>query len=128
MEKAMRCLSILLLTPLMIPAVAQVNVLTYRNDNLRTGANLAENVLTPANVRAGTFGKLFTLPVDGKVDAEPLIVAGVASPSQRPRNFLIVATEHATLYAFDADTGAKYWQTSLLPPGETTSDDRGCNQ
>jgi outer membrane protein assembly factor BamB len=101
---------------------AQVNVTTYHNDNARTGQNVAETLLTPANVSVSTFGKLFLLAVDGKVDAQPLIVSGAS------RNVIFVATEHASVYAFDADTGAKLWQVSLLKANEAPSDDRGCGQ
>ena len=106
----------------------QTNVLTYHNDNMRTGQNLSETVLTPQNVRSATFGKLFTLPVDGKVDAQPLLVSGLTIPGKGTHNVVFVATEHDSLYAFDADSGASYWQVSLLKSGETTSDKRGCGQ
>jgi hypothetical protein len=107
---------------------AQTSVLTYRNDNMRTGQNLSETLLTPRNVNATMFGKLFTLAVDGKVDAQPLVVSRLAMPDQGVHNVLYVATEHDSLFAFDADTGAKYWQVSLLKTGEATSDDRNCSQ
>ena len=107
---------------------AQTSVLTYRNDNMRTGQNLSETLLTPRNVNATMFGKLFTLTVDGKVDAQPLLVSRLATPNEGVHNVLYVATEHDSLFAFDADTGARYWQVSLLKPGETTSDDRNCSQ
>lgn len=108
------------------PSLA-TDVVTYHNDNARTGQNLNESILTPANVNSTTFGKLNFFPVDGKVDAQPLylsnvIVAGVL------HNVLYVATEHDSVYAFDADTGAIIWQVSLLGPGETPSDDHGCDQ
>ena len=106
----------------------QPAVLTWHNDNARTGQNLQETTLTPANVNTSTFGKLFVIPVDGKVDAEPLFVPSLVIPGAGTRNVLYVATEHDTAYAFDADTGAMLWQVSLLPLGETTSDDRGCFQ
>jgi hypothetical protein len=106
---------------------AQTNVLTYHNDNFRSGQNLAETRLTHANVNTTTFGKLFTLPADGKVDAQPLYVSSLAMP-QGPHNVVFVATEHDTVYAFDADTGAQFWAASLLKPAETTSDDRSCSQ
>jgi hypothetical protein len=107
--------------------LAQNNVLTYHNDNFRSGQNLAETRLTHANVNAAAFGKLFTLPVDGKVDAQPLYVSSLNMP-QGVHNVVFVATEHDTVFAFGADTGAQLWAVSLLKPAETTSDDRGCSQ
>jgi hypothetical protein len=108
------------------------DVLTYHNDNGRTGWNSAEVALTPANVNASSFGRLFTLQVDGKVDAQPLYVSNATvfsgSNSLGTHNLVIVATEHDSVYAFDADTGALYWHESLLGAGETPSDDRGCGQ
>jgi hypothetical protein len=74
-----------------------------------------------------TFGRLFTIPVDGKVDAQPLYLSSV-STSSGTHNLLIVATEHDSIYAFDADSGAKIWQITALLSGEKTSDDRGCSQ
>jgi Bacterial Ig-like domain (group 3) len=108
-------------------AIAQTDVLTYHNDNLRSGQNLGERRLTPANVNATSFGKLFTLSVDGKVDAQPLYVSALSTP-QGIHNAVFVATEHDTVYAFDGDTGAQLWSASLLKAGETPSDDRGCFQ
>lgn len=105
----------------------QVNVLTWHNDAGRTGQNLSETILTPANVNSSTFGKLFTIPVDGKVDAQPLY-AGALSISGGTHNVLYVVTEHDSAYAFDADTGAQLWKTTFLKTGESPSDDRGCGQ
>ncbi len=99
-----------------------VDVLTWHNDNARTGQNLGETFLTTANLNSATFGKVGFLPVDGKVDAQPLFAAKVSVSSQEPRNVLYVATEHDSVYAFDADTGAVIWQVSLLETGETPSD------
>ncbi len=110
-----------------LAAAATPDVLTYHNDNARTGQQLNETVLTPANVNSGTFGKLFTISVDGKVDAEPLYVAGIAIEGGT-HNVLVVATEHDSVYAFDADTGTTLWHVSMLLSGETTSDNRGCSQ
>ena len=109
------------------PATAQ-DVLTFHNDNARTGQDLSETILTPSNVTVSTFGKLFVIPVDGKVDAQPLYKSSVAIPNNGVHNVLFVATEHDSAYAFDADSGSLLWQVSLLSPGETPSDDRGCNQ
>jgi hypothetical protein len=103
------------------PAAQSVgtDVVTYHNDNARTGQNLNETVLTPDNVNMTTFGKLGFLPVDGKVDAQPLYLSGVTIPGRGTHNILYVATEHDSVYAFDADTSAVLWQVSLLGPGET---------
>ena len=84
--------------------------------------------MTPANVNSSTFGRLATLSVDGKVDAEPLYVPGVTIPNQGVHNILYVATEHGSLYAFDADTFAQLLQVSLLGVNETPSDDHDCGQ
>ncbi|MGA9039401.1 MAG: hypothetical protein WB421_02595 [Terriglobales bacterium] len=104
------------------------DVLTYHNDIARTGQNLNETTLTTSNVNSATFGKLGFYSVDGKVDAEPLYASSVAVPSNGTHNLLIVATEHDSVYAFDADTGTVIWHVSMLKSGETSSDDRGCGQ
>ncbi len=108
---------------------AQPSVLTWHNDNARTGQNLQETILTPANVNSSMFGKLFVMSVDGKVDAQPLYVPSVTIPSQGVHNVLYVMTEHGSAYAFDADSGAQLWKVSLLGTGETPSDAVfGCSQ
>jgi len=110
------------------PAQSYQGMLTYHNDNARTGLNSQEVLLTPENVNMTSFGKLFVIPVDGKVDAQPLYVPALNIPGQGVHNILFVATEHDSVYAFDADTGDPYWQTSLLGAGETPSDDHGCDE
>jgi outer membrane protein assembly factor BamB len=104
-----------------------VNVLTYHHNNARTGEYLSENVLTPANVNRDSFGKIGFLRVRGLVDAQPLYVANLAI-NGAPRNVVFVATEHDLVYAFDAGTFSPLWKTSVLGAGETTSDNRGCQQ
>jgi hypothetical protein len=99
----------------------QPSILTWHNDSARTGQNLHETVLTPANVNSATFGRLATLAVDGKVDAQPLYVPGLAIPNQGMHNVLYVATEHGSLYAFDADTFAQLLKVSLLGANETSA-------
>jgi hypothetical protein len=105
----------------------EVDVLTYHNDNFRTGQYLSETSLTPANVNSANFGKVGFLPVRGLVDAEPLYVSNLAVRGA-PRKVIFVATEHDLVYAFDADNFAQLWRVSVLGDGETTSDDRGCQQ
>jgi hypothetical protein len=108
-------------------AGSAADVLTYHNDIGRTGQYLAETTLTPANVNAAHFGKVAFLAADGKVDAQPLY-AGNVSINGATHNVVYVATEHASIYAFDADTNTRLWQRSLLGSGETTSDSHSCSQ
>jgi fibronectin type 3 domain-containing protein len=94
-----------------------VNLLQYHNDNSSTGQNLAESVLTPANVNPTTFGKLFSTAVDGQVYAQPLIVTGVnitTGSNQGVHDVAIVATEHDSVYAIDANNGVELWQDSFI--------------
>jgi hypothetical protein len=100
-------------------------VTTYHNDNLRTGLNSAETKLTPLNVNSATFGMLFALPVDGDVYAEPLYMSALTIPGKGVHNVVFVATEHNSVYAFDADTpSTPLWQVNLgpsVPCGDTHS-------
>jgi hypothetical protein len=112
---------------LSVGASSGVNVTTYHNDNARDGWNAAETVLTPQTVNSSTFGKIRELPVDGKVDAQPLYVSSLSIAGQT-HNVLIAVSEHGSAYAFDADTGAQLWKVSALGTNETTSDDHGCGQ
>jgi outer membrane protein assembly factor BamB len=112
-----------------IPSVPTANnsVLTYHNDNARTGQNLNETILTTNNVNRSSFGKLFAILADGKVDAQPLYLPNL-SISGKEQNLLFVATEHGSVYAFNADTGTQIWHVSTPLSGETSSDDHGCSQ
>src|ERR1700687_6432318 len=84
-------------------------VLTYHNDNLRTGRNSSETALTLNNVNSTKFGKLFVIPTDGRVDAQPLYAPNVSIPGNGTHNVLFVASEHGTVYGFDADSGSELW-------------------
>lgn len=95
-----------------LPSRAQVSILTQHNDNSRTGDNLNETILNTSNVNVGQFGKLFTCPVDGFIYAQPLYMSDLTI-SGTAHNVVFVATEHDSVYAFDADTGAQLWKTSL---------------
>lgn len=106
------CLLCLLL---LIRSALGVEVLTQHNDLSRTGANLEEVLLAPVNVNANRFGKLFTRTVDGAIYAQPLYVPQLVIAGQT-QNVVIVATEHNSVYAFDADNPTAttaLWQVNL---------------
>jgi hypothetical protein len=90
-------------------------VFMHHNDPARTGQNLKEYALTPANVNSSTFSLLFSCPVDGQLYAEPLYVANLTVGAVK-RNVVFLATEHDSVYAFDADSPActQLWKTSFL--------------
>jgi hypothetical protein len=108
---------------------SNVTVLTYHNDNSRTGQNLNETILTTTNVASAQFGQLGTINVDGPVDAEPLYVGGMTI-NGGTHNVLFVVTENDSVYAFDADSlGTPLWHNALLNgTGESPSDTHGCDQ
>ena len=112
-----------------LPAGAQVGVWTYHNDNYRTGQNTNEAILNLTNVNSASFGRLFTNTVDGMVYAQPLYVPGVMIPGQGTHNILLIATEHNTVYAFDADVpvtaGGLLWKTNLGTSAVTPNSDFG---
>lgn len=122
---ASACLLTFVLT--VIAFASATDVVTYHNDIARTGQNLQETILTTSNVNSSSFGKLFTMPVDGIIDAEPIYLSSV-SISGGTHNVLDVVTENDSVYAFDADAGSVLWQVSMLQTGETPSGDFGCGQ
>ncbi len=97
------------------PGVA--SVLTYHNDDVRDGANLNETTLNASNVNSQQFGKLFALPVDGQVYAQPLYLPNLTISGVQ-LNVVYVATENDTVYAFDADGGSQspLWSKHLATP------------
>src|SRR6516164_10339887 len=111
------------------------SITDQRNRELRVRffggtTNPAETILTPQNVNANGFGLVRNLPVDGQVYAQPLYASSTpvssAGQSQGLHNLLIVATEHDSVYAFDADSGTLYWHVSMLGAGEVPSDPIDC--
>ena len=103
------------------PPAGNANVATWHMDNGRSGLNDQEAILKPANVKAGSFGKLFSYLVDGYLYAQPLYVSGLSIGGAK-HNVVFAATEYDSVYAFDADNhgdGTPLWKASLLQPGET---------
>jgi hypothetical protein len=84
-------------------AQGQASVLTHHNDVARTGQNLSETILTPANVNTNSFGKLFIQKVDGSIVGQPLYVPNVQFSNGTIHNAVYVTTQHDSVYAFDAD-------------------------
>jgi hypothetical protein len=120
-----------------MPAFGQVSVLTQHNDNARTGQNTSETILNTSNVNVNQFGKLFALPSDGQVYAQPLYVPGVTI-NGGVHNLVVLATENDSVYAYDADSsGAPLWKASMVDAahgagaGETalnSATTTGCNE
>ena len=88
-------------------------VTSFHNDSASTGVNSQETVLTPANVNSADFGKVFATKVNGQVYAQPLVVPGLNIPGQGVHNVVFVATEHDSLYAIDAESGASSGTTTF---------------
>lgn len=110
-----------LLEPLEPRMLLSADVLTYHNDDGRTGANLQETELTPSDVNAAQFGKLFSYPLDGQTYAQPLLVSNLTIPGQGVQNVVFAATEHDSVYAFDTDSnagpdGGLIWHDSFINP------------
>jgi len=114
-------------TPAPAPSPA-ADVPTWHNDAARTGQYLAETSLTPASVNSTNFGLSAMWAVDGLVNAQPLFASAVKLSDGSLHDMTLAATEHDTVYAFDANSGVVLWQKSMLAAGETTSDSRNCSQ
>jgi Bacterial Ig-like domain (group 2) len=102
--------------------ITGVNIPTFHVDRNRSGLNAGETLLTPSNVTASSFGKLFSYLVDGYVYGQPLLISNLTMSDGATHNVLFAATENDSVYAFDADsygTGAPLWMTPLLQGGET---------
>ncbi len=121
----------LMVTAASTASAAGPDVTTYHYDNTRQGLNSQETMLTLSSVNSTNFGLLGNYPLDGVVDAAPLYAGGLklqTGTQTHTVNVIYVATEHDSVYALDASTGAQEWKTSVLGAGETTSDTRNCNQ
>ncbi len=97
-------------------------MLRYRNDGGLTGQNLSETILTPDNVKASSFGKLFSYALDAQSFAQPLYVSGVPIAGQGTHNVIYAVTEHDSVYALDADVQQTLWKLNFTDPssGVTT--------
>jgi uncharacterized protein (TIGR03437 family) len=98
------------------------DVLTGGYDVARTNSDLNETVLTPATVNPAQFGRLFLLPADGQIYAQPLYQRSVTIAGQGVHNVVFIATAHNSVYAYDADTPAPpLWFVNLGPPVPSSS-------
>ena len=90
---------------------------TYHADRFRSGVNLQEFALTKSTVKSTTFGRVFSRVVDGQIYAQPLYVANLTIAGAK-HNVVFVATEHSSVYAFEADgkTTAPFWKRSFINP------------
>ena len=104
-----------------VPAAAQVTTSQY--DNSRSGATLTEKLLTPQNVNSRQFGRLGVFKVDGAVYAQPLFLPQVEVPGKGTHDLLFIATEHDSVYAFDANRPGDppLWQVSFLDKSRGTT-------
>jgi hypothetical protein len=111
-----------LIMVLALGLTSRAQMITSQYDNARTGGNLTETKLTPRNVNPQQFGKLFALKVDGDIYAQPLFLADVQIPGKGRHDVVFVATEHDSVYAFDAygNPSSPLWHVSFLKQGVTT--------
>lgn len=121
MNLVAKCFAGMLVLSMCAPVVLRGQVTTAQYGNARTGAVTTETVLTPTNVANATFGKIGTFSVDGDVYAQPLFVPHLDVPSRGRHDLLFVATEHGSVYAFDAMSrgAAALWKTTFVDPAKS---------
>jgi hypothetical protein len=102
------------------PNTQHISVVTQHNDNTRAGLNNQELKLTTSNVNPTQFGKLFSLPVDDQVYAQPLMVGNLSIGSAN-HNVVFIATVNNSVYAFDGDNGSLYWKSNYTQSGMRTA-------
>lgn len=101
------------------PSAALVSgVLMWKGDSSGSGLYANETTLTPASVSSGGFGKIAEIPVDGMIMAQPLYVANLDMGAKGKHNVVIVATEHNSVFAFDADSksATPLWERHYTDP------------
>lgn len=91
------------------------SVPTYHNDPQRTGWNANETILNPGNVNAQSFGLLAVVKLDGRVDAQPLVVANEQFGGTTIESVVYVVTENNTVYAIDGSVGRVLIKRNLGP-------------
>jgi hypothetical protein len=112
------CFFLMIVLALPSFSLAQLPYPTSRGDNARDGANTQETVLTLSNVNVNSFGHLFRVPIDYVALAQPLYMPKVKFPTQGTHNVVYVATQADSVYAFDADNGAKLWSVNFTNPAQ----------
>ena len=115
--------SLFSLEPLETRLALSASVLTFHNDIASSGVNPNETQLSPVNVKVGTFGKLYTTPLDGQVYAQPLVDPGVTITTgvnttvggDGAHDVVYVATERDSVYAIDSTIsgGNVLWKRSF---------------
>jgi hypothetical protein len=97
-------------------APSNTPILSGHNDNLLSGWNSQETVLTPTNVNDASFGRLANYTLDGYAYAQPLYMPNLNIPGKGTHNVVFAATEHDSVYAFDGDGGGLLWQRNFTDP------------
>lgn len=92
-------------------AAAATDWSTFGFDSARTGENPVERTLGPANAR--TLHEVWSAPLGGVADAQPLLASHVALRGGRRADLVLAGSENGTLTALDAATGRVVWRRTL---------------